>query len=148
MRTRTSALIRQPTMSQDLQVLRPKTGVRILCVVIYLAGVTLLGLHLPFGISDRCRIWIVSTYAILGALWLVDVFTTRIVLTTESIRIISHFDFRSRTVPRVEIDSVTWEKGCGASIRLRCGSWVTLPNIGGNALDLTNTIRAWLKRTA
>jgi hypothetical protein len=134
-------------MPQDPQILRPKTGVRVLCVVIYVAGVALLSFHLPFGISDHHRVWIVPVYALFGALWLADLFTTRIVLARDSIRIVSISDFQSRTVPRVEIESVTWEKGCGASIRLRDGKWVRLPSVGRDAQGLTNTIRAWLKRT-
>ena len=134
-------------MQQDAQVLRPKAGVRALCVAIYLAGVTLLTVHLPFSIPDRHRVWIVPVFALFGALWLADAFTTRIVLGPDSIHLVSISDFQSRTIPRVEIESVTWEKGCGASIRLRDGKWVRLPSVGRDAQGLTNTIRAWLKRT-
>jgi hypothetical protein len=134
-------------MPQDTQVLRPKPGVRALCVFIYVAGVVLLSVHLPFGIPDRHRVWIVSVYAIVGALWLADAFTRRIVLGSDSIRIVSISDFQSRTLPREEVESVTWEKGCGASIKLRDGKWVRLPSVGRDPQGLTNTIRAWLKRT-
>jgi hypothetical protein len=134
-------------MTQDVQVLRTKAGVRALCVVFYVAGVVLLGVRLPFGIPDHHRLWIVPVCALFGALWLVDVLATRIVLTSDSIRIVSMSDFQARTVPRVEIDSVKWEKGCGASIRLRDGKWVRLPNVGRDAQGLTNTIRAWIKTT-
>ena len=134
-------------MAQDDQVLRPKAGVRALCVVIYVAGVVLLAVHLPFGIPDGHRVWFVPVYAIVGALWLADGFTRRIVLGSDSIRIVSISDFQSRTISRTEVDSVTWEAGCGASIKLRDGKWVRLPNVGRNPQGLTNTIRAWLKRT-
>jgi hypothetical protein len=134
-------------MPQDAQVLRPKPGVRALCVVIYVAGVVLLAIHLPFGVPDGHRVWVVPLYGIVGAFWLADAFTRRIVLGSDSIRIVSISDFQSRTLSRVEVDSVTWEKGCGASIKLRDGKWVRLPNVGRDLQGLTNTIRAWLKRT-
>src|SRR5689334_1213246 len=104
-------------MTRDAQVLRPKAGVRALCVVIFTAGVVLLSVHLPFGIPDHHRIWIVPIFALFGVFWLADAFTTRIVLGPDSIHLVSISDFQSRTIPRVEIESVTWEKGCGASIR-------------------------------
>jgi hypothetical protein len=134
-------------MSQGAQVLRPKAGVRALCVVIYVAGVVLLAVHLPFGIPDGHRVWVVPVYAIVGAVWLADAFTRRIVLGGDNLRIVSISDFQSRTLSRAEVDSVTWEKGCGASIKLLDGKWVRLPNVGRDPQGLTNTIRAWLKRT-
>jgi hypothetical protein len=134
-------------MQADTQVLRPKVGVRILCVFVVVAGVVLLSIHLPFGINDRHRVWIVPLYAAAGAFWLADVFTTRIVLGADNIRLVSISDFQSRIILRAEIASVTWEKGCGASLILRGGKGVRLPSVGRNAQGLTNTIRAWLKRT-
>lgn len=134
-------------MQPDTQVLRPKAGVRAIWVAIYAAGVVLLPIHLPFGIPDHHRVWIVPVFAIFGAFCMADVFTTRIVLGPDSIRLISISDFQWRTIPRVEIESVTWEKGCGASIRLCDGKWIRLPSVGRDPQGLTNTIRAWLKRT-
>ena len=134
-------------MSQDTQLLRPTAGVRLLCVVIYIAGLVLLRVRLPFGITDHHRVWILPVYGLVGALWLLDLFTSRIVLTGDSICIISISDFTSRTVRRVDIDRVTWEKRGGASIRLHDGKWVRLPSVGRDAQGLANTIRAWLKRT-
>jgi hypothetical protein len=134
-------------MKLDTQVLRPKAGARVLCVAIYLAGVVLLMVHLPFNIPDRHRVWIVPCFAVLGAFWLADVFLTRIVLASDSLRVVSISDFQSRTIPRAEIVSVTWAAGCGAALTLRDGKFVHLPSAGRNAQGLTNTIRAWLKRT-
>jgi hypothetical protein len=133
-------------MEQDAQILRPKAGVRVLCVGIYIAGCFLIWFHLPFGIPDGFRIWIAPSYMILGALWLADAFLTRIELSQDNLRIVS-VPFRSRTIPRAEIDSVTWAAGCGASLILRDGSGVSLPSVGRDAQGLTNTIRTWLKRT-
>ena len=134
-------------MQATAQVLRPKAGVRALCVAIYLAGVVLLMVHLPFNIPDHHRVWIVPCFAVLGAFWLADVFLTRIVLGSDSLRVVSISDFQSRTIPRAEIASVTWASGCGAALTLRDGKGVRLPSVGRNAQGLTNTIRTWLKRT-
>jgi len=131
----------------ETKVLRIKTGVSVLCVVIYIAGVVLLSFHLPFGVSDRHRVWVVPTYAVAGALWLADLLTRRIVLGPDSIRVISFSDYQCRTIQRTEIEDVTWEKGCGASLMMRAGRGIRLPNVGRDPQGLTNTIRAWLKKT-
>ena len=134
-------------MTQGTQVLRPNAGVRALCGVIYLAGVVLLSVRLPFGISEHHRVWIVPVFALLGAFWLADATTTRIVLGPDCIRIFSISDLQSRTIPRATIESVTWEKVCGVSILLRGGEWVRLPSIGRDPKGVTNTVRAWLAAT-
>jgi len=84
---------------------------------------------------------------VFGVLWLADIFTRRIVLGADNIRIISFSDYQCRTIPRTEIESVTWEKGCGASLIMRAGRGVRLPNVGRDPQGLTNTIRAWLEQT-
>lgn len=129
------------------KVLRVKTGVMVLLTVLYLAGIILLSVHMPFGISDRHRVWFVPIFAVLGAFGLIDVFTRRIILGADSIRVISYSDYLCRSIPRALIKSVTWEKGCGASLILHEGKGVRLPNVGRNAQGLTNTIRAWLRKT-
>jgi hypothetical protein len=134
-------------MQSDAKILRVKTGVMVLCVVLYVAGLLLLSIQLPFGFSDRHRVWVVPTFAVLGALGLIDLFTRRIVLGADGIRIVSYSDYQLRSIPRAMIKSVTWEKGCGASLILHEGRGVRLPNVGRDPQGLTNTIRAWLKKT-
>jgi hypothetical protein len=134
-------------MSNDTKILQTKTTVKVVCVLIYLAGITLLSIHLPFNIPEYHKAYIVPCYVVAGLLWLADVFFTRIELRPDTIKIVSIAPFTSRVIPRPQIDSVTWEKGCGASLKLTDGKWVKLPDVTGNAQGLTNTIRAWLKRT-
>jgi hypothetical protein len=55
-------------------------------------------------------------------------------------------NFRRRSIPRADIDSVTWAKGGGVSLKLIDGTWVHLPEVGPANQGLTNSIRAWLKR--
>jgi hypothetical protein len=52
-----------------------------------------------------------------------------------------------RRVPRETIESVTWEKGGGVALRTAGGAWVKLPEMGFDSQGLTNSIRAWLRRT-
>jgi hypothetical protein len=132
-------------MQQDIQILRPKAGVRVLCIVLYLAGCILIWIHLPFGIPEQYKIWILPAYVVLGAVGLADLLLSRIALGNDNVSIVS--GFRSQTIPRADIDSVTWAAGCGASLILHGGKGVRLPSVGRDAQGLTNTIRAWLKRT-
>lgn len=134
-------------MPLENQILRVKTGVIALCIGLYVAGVIMLSIHLPFGISDRHKAWIVPTYAILGALALIELFSRRIVLGPDSIRVVSYADYVCRTIPRAMIKNITWEKGCGASLILQEGKGIRLPNVGRDPQGLANTIRAWLKKT-
>src|SRR5262245_43300876 len=137
-----------PPMPQDTQTLRVGTGARVLCFLIYLAGLVLLTVHLPFDIPEQHRMWVVPSFAILGAFFLADICLSRIILASDNLRVFSIINFQSRTFARAEIDDVTWEKGGGASLKLHDGRWVRLPSVGRNAQGLANSIRAWLKRTA
>jgi hypothetical protein len=132
-------------MQQDVQILQPKAGVKALCIILYFAGCVLIWFHLPFGLSDRFKIWIAPVYILLGALGLADLLLSRITLGGDYLRIVS--GFRSKRILRADIDRVTWAAGCGASLILRDGKGVRLPSVGRNAQGLANTIRAWLKRT-
>jgi hypothetical protein len=72
--------------------------------------------------------------------------STRLTIEGETLSFVK--TFRTRVFHREDIDSVTWAKGCGVSIKLADGRWVQLPDLGPSPQGLTNTIRAWLKRTA
>jgi len=53
-----------------------------------------------------------------------------------------------RRYDRASLESVTWEAGSGVSIKKVDGSWIKLPEMGYNSQSLSNSIRAWLRRTA
>ena len=133
---------------QEIKILRPTIGVRAIFFTLYLAGIVLLNIKLPFDISEHYKPLVLAGFVILGAFAVIDVFLRRIVLQNNCMMVVSLSDFVYRTITRSEIESVTWEKGCGASLKFYNGKWMRLPNIGLNAQVLTNTIRAWLKRTA
>jgi len=133
-------------MKPDTQVLRPKVSVRVLFAALYLAGVVMLAIHLPFDIADRHRVWIVPCFAFLGAFVVAEVFVTRIVIGGDSIRIVSLSDFMSRTIPRSEVAGVSGKRR-GVSLLLRNGEVIRLPGVGRSTQGLINTIRAWITRT-
>lgn len=135
-------------MSQEVKILQTKAGVKVLCILVYVTGIVLLSIHLPFSIPEYHRAYIVPCYAVFGLFWLADVFFTRIELRSDSIKVVSISQFKSQVIPRSQVESVTWEKGCGTSLKLVDGTWVKLSGVTGNAQGLANTIRAWIKRTA
>ena len=75
----------------------------------------------------------------------VETFFAYIVLEDTEIRF--RETFRSTAIPKNEIKSVTWEAGCGVSLRLEDGTWVKVPDLGHNSQGLTNSIRSWLRDT-
>jgi len=80
--------------------------------------------------------------AVVGAL---EMAWRRIELTEDGLLFV--INFRQRFVPRADIDSVTWEKGAGVSLKLVNGQWLRLPDVGHGSQSLANSIRAWLRRT-
>ncbi|HSY18475.1 MAG TPA: hypothetical protein VK815_09090 [Candidatus Acidoferrales bacterium] len=134
-------------MPPDTQIFQSKTGVKILVVIIWLAGMVLVSIHIPFGIPDKYRVWIIPFYALGGVLWLADVFLSRIVLGPDTLRIVSPTDFLAHTFTRAEIAEVSWTKIGGARLTLRDGKKIRFPSVDRDPRGLTNTIRAWLKRT-
>jgi hypothetical protein len=127
------------------QILQMAAGFKILCVAAYLTAIALLMVRLPFGLADHHRFWIIPVVILFGALWLAEAFFTRIVLSSDNIRVVSVSEFKSFTIPRDQIESVTWAKGLGSVLKLRDGKEVRLPTVGRRTNQgLANTIRAWL----
>jgi hypothetical protein len=120
---------------------------RLLLVLIYFAGITLLWNYTPFGIPAKHKNIVVFSYAILGVLWLTDICSRRIVIRNKSLDIFSLADFQIRCFSRDQIEAVTWERPGRVLIKLKTGRWIKLPHVWENPKGLTNTIRAWLKRT-
>lgn len=53
--------------------------------------------------------------------------------------------FGRTSIAKAEIESVTWEAGCGVSLRLKSRQWRRIPDLG-RAQGVCNSIRAWLNR--
>jgi hypothetical protein len=120
---------------------------RLFCIIVYVSSIVLVQSHLPFNIPDRFKDIVIPCYVLLGAVWLTDMCSRRIVLRSDSIQIVSLLTLQMRTVPRSDIDSVTWERPGAVLMKLRDGAWLRLPRVGNNPQGLANTIRSWLKRT-
>ena len=74
-----------------------------------------------------------------------ETLTTKIVLSESELQIRKWF--RKTSVERATIKKVTWNKGVGASIQRKDGSWQKIPEVGRNSQSLCNSVRAWLKAT-
>ena len=83
---------------------------------------------------------------ILGALSIVAAVQhsmTRIILLPDRLEF---GGFVGRTsIRKEEIESVTWEAGCGVSLRMKTQTWRRIPDLG-RAQGVCNSIRAWLRR--
>jgi len=92
--------------------------------------------------------WQSAAYAalsILGIAALAETFLVRVVLLEDAALLVT---LRGRQrLPRESIASVKWEGGSGVALHMRDGSWVKLPEMGQNSQGLSNSIRAWLRRT-
>lgn len=76
---------------------------------------------------------------------LAELATQRVQLEGGTMTIVDKF--RRRTLNCSEISKVTWAKGMGVAVQLLNGEWVKLPPVGTSHQGVTNTIRAWVKRT-
>lgn len=86
---------------------------------------------------------LMAAFALIAIAGMADTLTTSVRLYADSLVIMSNF--RRRMIPRSELEHVTWEGGVGASLRMKSGRWVKLPDVG-NSQSVTNSIRAWIKR--
>lgn len=94
------------------------------------------GLSLHFAVAGGLLLLVV--------LGLADAIQTRVTLRDDQLQIRS--GFRTRTLTRAELGSVSWATGCSVTLRLRSGAIVALPDVG-NSQAVANSIRAWIKRT-
>jgi hypothetical protein len=83
-------------------------------------------------------------FTLLAALGVADTLTMRVSLFSDSLAVTSNM--RRRTYPRDALESVTWGKGVGVSVKFRNGRWMALPPVG-RAQAVTNSVRAWIRRT-
>ena len=87
-----------------------------------------------------------AVMTLVAAVGFLELGTTRIILQDD--RIDMGPIWKRRQFGRDEIKRVTWEKGAGVVLELNRGGWAKLPELGFNSQGLTNTIRAWLNRSA
>lgn len=92
--------------------------------------------------------WLTIFYAgfsIVGVAGIIESLTAYVRLEETEIRF--RGTLKQSTIPRKDIEKVTWEAGSGVSLRLIDRTWVKVPDLGHNSQGLTNSIRAWLKRS-
>jgi hypothetical protein len=92
--------------------------------------------------------WAASIFFLLGSLNVI----AAVQHLGSSIRLLpDRLDYGSfgarRTIEKERIDSVTWQKGCGVSLKMKDSSWIRIPDLG-RAPGVCNSIRSWLKRTS
>ena len=82
-------------------------------------------------------------FSVFGVAGIIESFLAYIRLEETEIRF--RETFRTTAIQKDDIEKVTWEAGCGVSLKLRDGQWVKVPDLGQNSQGLTNSIRAWLR---
>jgi hypothetical protein len=92
--------------------------------------------------------WVTSIsflFPAIGILAAYEVFSSRVILGDNSIDIVS--SLRKRSFDRSQVSTVKVDGG-RVFIKIEGDAgWVELPELGRNSLSMSNTIRAWLRRT-
>src|SRR5690606_33180722 len=71
--------------------------------------------------------------------------TARVDLYPERIVIVSNL--RKSAFPRGSFVRASWAKGVSVTLERSDGSFLKLPDVVGNSQGLTNSLRAWIKRS-
>ena len=100
--------------------------------------------YLTYGSEEDWFVpWFMVGFFVLGVFALVEAVTDFLVLDTHELRF--RKSFRSVQIPKTEIETVTWTKGGGVSLKLASGKWVMIPDMGYDSKGLTNSISAWVR---
>lgn len=97
------------------------------------------------GMREVGRFSLPHLIMVFGALVIaaaVEHFLIRIVLLPDKLE---YGVFRRTSILKQDIESVTWEAGCGVSLRMKSQSWRRIPDLG-RAQGVCNSIRAWLRK--
>lgn len=88
--------------------------------------------------------WVLGALAVFAVLGIADALSCKVELYPEQIVIVSNL--RKSTFARGGFVRASWAKGVPATLERSDGSFLKLPDVGGNAQGLTNSLRAWIKR--
>lgn len=124
--------------------LRPPRSAWWILATAFLVVAAMTGMAFAVDLDGWIKACFVAFSALLPAAF-VELALTR--LTLEDERLVSVDSFRRRVLARRDIESVTWAKGAGVSVRLRDGSWVRLAPVGRSPQGVTNTVRSWLAKS-
>jgi hypothetical protein len=113
--------------------------------MLFVIGITL-GVIGAWRLQKSAGFSVAHLLLILGALSIIAAVQhsmTRVILLPDRLEFGGLFGRTS--IPKEEIESVTWEAGCGVSLRMKTQTWRRVPDLG-RAQGVCNSIRAWLKR--
>jgi hypothetical protein len=133
---------RRATREGEPRVFRTATWYRVLSVFAMIA----LGSAGAYYVINGTALWQRAGGVLLAAFGIagfIDILVSRIVLTHDEIQVISLV--RKRTCPRSDLESAKVDGGA-VCLKKRAGGWLVLPDTGGNALSVRNTIDAWIKK--
>jgi len=82
-------------------------------------------------------------FFIFGVIAVIAALKTKLTMFSDCIEIADLW--KIRIIQKESIESVTWEKGCGAAFKLKSGKWEKIPPFG-NSHSLANILRAWLNK--
>ena len=129
---------RPPAPPREFRVARALVVLIALCVPLFVAGTW-------FMAGSEGWAWTTLTMALMTAAavaGLADAVTSRVELRDDRLVVVRNL--RRREFARADVQSATWAAGSGASVRLRDGRDVVMPDVGGGAQGLANSLRAWL----
>jgi hypothetical protein len=89
------------------------------------------------------RLYGLLALSLFFALGAVQTFRERIELRDHEILVVGLAG--RRRYPRALVLSAKWEKGCPVALKLRDGTWATLPDTGHASTRVAGAIRAWLR---
>src|SRR5262245_45519201 len=125
---------------QIAKLFRPSIAVRIAAIIIAIAAMALWATHGP----ERFRGWAAVPIGAIAALWVADLWLTRVALRGDRLDLVSHF--RRQVISKSQIADVAWDRPAGVRVLLADGKWVRLPHTGHSFQGQVNSIRAWLRK--
>ncbi len=126
----------------EAKILRPSKAV---AVTLFLIGIVVAAAG-AWRLQTSAAFSVAHLLLVLGALSIfggVQQVMTRIVLLPDRLEFGGLIGRTS--IRKEEIESVTWEAGCGVSLRMKTQTWRRIPDLG-RAQGVCNSIRAWLNR--
>lgn len=130
-------------MAADPKILRPGWGLAGFVALVGLGcGVGAIHLLRTGGFGWMALFYMAMALGSVAGVW--EQARTRLELRRDEL--LYSVGWRRRRIAKDRIEKVTWAKGCGVLIQVE-GKWVELPSVG-NSQAVTNSVRAWLKRSA
>ena len=121
----------------------PPTWLRLGVIVAAIIFCTLAYIYHHVGSTVLSRWLVFDALAAFSVVGVIDVLTTRVVLTDSSLSI--RRTFRKRTYLRRTISKASWEGGAPVSVLVESVGWVHLPDVG-SPRSLVKVLDHWILR--